>query len=113
MATKSSKYWQAVKRLRKLCKQKRRAIALKRLPLIREYCKITGIQMLKTEHGYQFRKAEYILNWALPSNKIHIQYALPGHSHTVAFMGKGTQNKPKILVALEEIAELVRANMRP
>jgi len=98
-------YWKGVKRLSKLCKKHRRITFSRKLPLIKEFCKRYGIEMLPTSHGYQFRRAEYIVNWSPSTNRIQVQYSLSGHYKTVPFEGSGKYNRPKVLIALEEVVE--------
>jgi hypothetical protein len=105
-AFRASDYWKGIKRLSKLCRRHRRLAAARKLPIIKDFCRRYDIEMLLTDHGYQFRKNEYIVNWSPSTNRVQIQYALPGHNKTVAFEGTGQYNKPKILVALEEVIEM-------
>ena len=65
--------------------------------------------MLQVQHGYQFRLREYIINWSPTTNKVKIQYCLPGNGQTVDFKRNGQPNKPRILVALEEMVDRVLA----
>lgn len=99
-------YWKSINRLSRLRRKHRRQSALKKVPILQDFCERNGIAMLTTSHGYQFRKAEYVINWSPSTNGVQIQYALPGHNKTVPFLKSGQFNKPKIMVALEEVIEL-------
>ena len=97
-----------MRRLGKISRQKRKRAALRKLPVILDFCRRVGVAVRKVEHGYQFLREEYIIEWAPSTNSVSIQYRLPGHSRTVPFKADGQPSKPRILVALEELVELVR-----
>ena len=102
-------FWKGIRRKKKVVKRCRRRALAKRVPLIRAVCVRAGITMTKNSHGYLFRYGYYVLAWSLSTNKITVQYALPGENRTVLFQRPGEPNKPRILVAIEELIELVRA----
>lgn len=101
-------YWKNVKRLSKLRRKARKAYAHKRLPLIKEFCQKHDIEIRRLEHGFQFRLSEYIINWSPTSNRVQVQYSIPGHDQTVPFSGEEVPGKLKIMCALEEAVQLVR-----
>ena len=100
--------WRRLRRLGKISRQKRRQSSLRKMPVIVAFCSRACIAIRKVEHGYQFLRDEYIIEWAPSTNSVSIQYRLPGHSRTVPFTADGQPDKPRILVALEELADLVR-----
>lgn len=102
-------FWKGIRRKKKVVKRCRRRALSKRIPLIREVCARAGIDMKKGAHGFIFRYGEYILSWSLSTNKVAIQYAIPGENRTVLFQRSGEPDKPRILVAIEELIDLVRA----
>jgi hypothetical protein len=106
MGITSKEYWRGIKRLSKLSKLKRKSLAIKRLPLIKDFCASNNITITRIDHGYQFRKSEYIINWCPSSNKVNVQYVLSGHNKTIPFACKPDQNKPKILIALESVVDV-------
>lgn len=69
--------------------------------------------MQKTAHGWQFSRDEYVVNWHPSSNKVRVQYRLPGHGETVPFVKSGQPGQPRIVVALGELLQLVQAENRP
>jgi hypothetical protein len=102
-----------LRRRSSLCRKHRLDVSERRLPRLKEFCLRVGIDMRRTEHGWQFRKlgygCEYIVNWSPSTNRVRIQYALPGHGRTVPFTGgEGGGPKARILVALEELNELTQ-----
>lgn len=103
-------YWKAARKVRKLYKRKRGDRAAVILPKIRQLCEAGGIEMLKVEHGWQFRRDEYVINWSPSTNRVQVQYALPGHGETVPFIRRGPE--PRILIALKEVVEIARREGR-
>lgn len=103
-------YWKAARKVRKLYKRKRRDRAARLMPQIRLLCETAGISIVRVEHGYQFRRDEYVINWSPSTNRVQIQYALPGHGETVPFIRRG--NEPRIIIALKEVAEIARREGR-
>jgi hypothetical protein len=112
MEDKASAYWTGVRRLRKLCRKRRKERALRQLPAIQEICSRAAIEIREVQHGLQFLKNEYIINWAPGTNKVSVQYRLSGHQKTLPFTKEGQPDKPRIIVALEELIELVRVEGR-
>ena len=103
-----ARYWKQVKTLSRLSRQHRQARASSLVPALRDICERAGIEMRGTSHGWQFLRGEYIINWHPSSNKVRVQYRLPGHGRTNAFSRSGEQDKPRIVVALEELIEITR-----
>lgn len=101
-------YWRAVRRKSKLIRKIRREVLSQRIPALREYCTRAGVEMLEVAHGWQFRYREYVLNWNPGTNRVAIQYRMPGANRTVPFTHKGAPGKPRIVVAIEEVLDLVR-----
>lgn len=101
-------YWAGIKRRSKLSRRRRRAAADGLLPAVRAICERAGIAINSTPHGWQFRKNEYIINWHPSSNKVRIQYTLKGDGKTVPF-DKSDPEKPRVILALEELIEITRA----
>jgi len=101
-------YWQTVKKVKKVYKRHRTKAANKLLPRLQEFCQKNNIEMLTVSHGYQFKLREYLLTWAPSTNKVQVQYCLSGHGNTVRFARSGQPGKPRVLVALEEMANLVK-----
>lgn len=91
---------------RQLVKAARRTAQERHLPALRAYCAEHGISMREVEHGWQFERREYVINWNPATNKVVIQYRLPGHGETIRFTRSGQPNKPRIVVALEELVSL-------
>lgn len=98
-----SAYWKGVHRRSKICRDHRRASQLKHMPAIRSFCAERGIEVLRVEHGYQFRMGIYVITWSPGTNKVSAQYRIPGHSWTFPYTDGGRFNKPRIMVALEEL----------
>ena len=69
--------------------------------------------MKSVEHGWQFFRDEYIINWSPSTNRVSISYRLSGHDRTIPFTKEGRPNKPRVIVALEEIMEIIRVEERP
>lgn len=103
-------YWKTARKVRKLYKRRRRDRAAFLLPQIRQLCESAGIEMLKVEHGWQFRRDEYVINWSPSTNRVQVQYALPGHGDTVPFIRRG--EVPRIVIALKEVAEIAKREGR-
>jgi hypothetical protein len=103
-------YWKTARKVRKLYKRRRRDRAACLLPQIRQLCESAGIEMLKVEHGWQFRRDEYVINWSPSTNRVQVQYALPGHGDTVPFIRRG--EVPRIVIALKEVAEIAKREGR-
>ncbi len=101
-------FWKAIRQKKKLCNKLRKKALLKKLPMLRAVCARTGIEMTKTDHGYQFSLLEYVINWSPSTNKVSVQYRLPGASNTVTFARDGEFGKPRILIALEELYHVTR-----
>ena len=101
-------YWHQLHKQTKRVKQQRIQRYADKIPIIKEFCRHYNIEIRKTEHGYQFRAGEYVLNWSPSTNNIGIQYRLPGHNKTIRFMQAGQPGKPRIIVALEELRSIVR-----
>ena len=101
--------WKSAKKIRRIYRKKRKVKSARLLPVLRQMCDAAQISMLEVEHGYQFRRNEYVINWSPTTNKVQIQYALAGHGQTIPFIRKGSYNKPRIIVAIEELIELVRS----
>ena len=95
--------------MRQIFRRKRKDKAARMMPVIRHICEAANIAITQVEHGFQFRRDEYVINWSPTTNKVQIQYALPGHGQTLPFLRKGSFNKPRIIVAIEELANIVRA----
>jgi len=106
-------YWSGIKRKGKLARKHRCRNARKWMPAIEEICRRAGVVIRNVEHGYQFRRDEYVLTWSPTTNRVSIQYSLPGHSTTVPFKKDGRPGRPRVLVALEELVEIVREENRP
>jgi hypothetical protein len=75
-------------------------------------CQAHGISMRRTDHGYQFALHEYRINWAPATNKVSVQYRIPGDGRTVSFTKKGRRGKPRIVIALKELIDLTRSEGR-
>lgn len=106
-------FWRKVRNRTKVRRKLRRDALKSKMPILKALCNRTGITCVKVEHGYQFRRDEYVINWSPSTNKVSISYTLPGQSHTVPFTKNGLPGKPRILIALEELIELVRTERRP
>lgn len=105
-------FWKGVRRKKKLCNKLRKKSLLKKLPVLRAVCNRAGIAMTKVEHGYQFSFREYLINWSPSTNKVTIQYRIPGENRTVLFVRDGEPDKPRILVAIEELINVTRREDR-
>jgi hypothetical protein len=93
--------------LRRICRKKRTEAAQRHLTAIRKLCIEAGIEMRETEHGHQFLLREYVINWSPSTNRVQVQYRMSGHGRTVPFTRAGADGKPRIVIALEEMAGLV------
>jgi len=98
--------WNELKRRRKRGRSQRRRSAKRYLPRLRKLCASNGVEMSEVDGGYQFRYREYVINWLTSTNRVLIQYRLPGHDRTVTFRRDGKEGKPRIQVALEELIDL-------
>ena len=99
--------WAATKRRRRLGRKHRRVKAMRLIPALRTICAHYGIDMSCNDHGYQFRKNEYVLLWSPSSNKIKVQYRLSGHGDTVPFGVSSARNRnPKVVLALLKLIEV-------
>jgi len=96
--------WDASKRRRRIGRKHRRELASRLLPAIKLLCERYDIQVDSNDHGFQFRKNEYVLLWSPSTNKVSIQYRLSGHGNTVHFESRS--DKPKILEALTKLVEV-------
>ncbi|MBV6342715.1 hypothetical protein [Candidatus Magnetobacterium casense] len=83
------------------------------MPVIREVCRRMGVTIRKVDHGFQFIRDEYIINWSPSTNRVSIQYRMSGHDRSIPFNKDGKPGKPRILIALEELVEIVRNEDRP
>jgi hypothetical protein len=92
-------HWDAIKRRRRVGRVHRRAKAMEILPAVKTLCERYTIAISCNDHGYQFRKAEYVVLWHPGTNKVVIQYRLRGHGDTVLFAADN-QSRPKIVEAL-------------
>jgi hypothetical protein len=79
---------------------------------INRLCRDHGINMRRIAHGWQFTLHEYRINWAPSTNKVSVQYVIPGDSRTVPYTKKGRRNKPRIVIALKELIDLTRSEGR-
>lgn len=104
-------HWQCKHRVHKLTKRKRLVNLHKILPVVKELCKRSSISIRKTDHGYQFCRDEYIVNWSPTTNKVTIQYRLSGHNETILFTKQG--EKPRIVIAVQELVDIVGLDSRP
>jgi hypothetical protein len=68
--------------------------------------------MRRIGHGFQFVLHEYRINWAPSTNKVSVQYKLPGDGRTVPYTKKGRRGKPRIVAALRELIDLTRSEGR-
>jgi hypothetical protein len=104
------KNWDAAKRKRRIGRKHRRDRAAAILPIVKALCERYVIQMSSNDHGYQFRKAEYVVLWNPGTNKVNIQYTLPGHGDTVQFRPdpRRARSEPKIVEALFRLIEVTR-----
>jgi len=68
--------------------------------------------MLSVDGGYQFKYREYVISWLPATNRVLVQYRIPGHNQTVPFTKDGQEGKPRIQVALEDIIDLYSARPR-
>jgi hypothetical protein len=100
--------WDAAKRRRRIGRSHRRDRAAVILPVVKALCERYGICCDVNDHGYQFRKSEYVLLWSPGTNKVSIQYTLPGHGNTVQFSPDPKSGKPKIVEALLRLIEVTR-----
>jgi hypothetical protein len=99
--------WGALKRRSRLGRKHRRAKAMRLIPALRAICAHYDIDMSCNDHGYQFRKSEYVLLWSPASNKIKVQYRLSGHGDTVPFEVSGARSRnPKVVLALLKLIEV-------
>jgi hypothetical protein len=87
-------------------RRKRLIAAAKHLPSICCLCRSSGIHIKKAEHGYVFTYREYRIQWAPSTNKVVVQYDIPGDGNNVPFTKQGQRGKPRIIVALEELVAL-------
>ena len=79
---------------------------------VRDLCARNGIRSREIAHGYQFILNEYRINWFPSTNRVNVQYALPGDGSSVSFTKKGTRDNPRIVVALQELVDLTRSEGR-
>lgn len=79
--------------------------AKKLVPAIESFCQQHGIAISENTHGYQFRKAEYVLTWNIRTNKVIVQYRISGHDKPAIFKGEACQTSPKVLQALQSLAQ--------
>jgi len=98
-------FWKAARRRRRIGRRHRRARANALIPAVRLLCEKYGIDITCNDHGYQFRKGEYVVLWSPSTNKVNIQYTISGHGQTVPF-DAGSTDKPKILEALTRLIEV-------
>ena len=98
--------WDAAKRRRRIGRSHRRDRAAVILPVVKALCERYGIRIDVNDHGYQFRKSEYVLLWNPGTNKVSIQYTMPGHGNTVQFGSDSRSDKPKIVEALLRLIEV-------
>jgi len=99
--------WSDLKRRRRMGRAQRWKSAVKHVPRLTAFCAEHGVEMRSVDGGYQFRFMEYVIIWFPATNKVLVQYQLPGHE-TVRFEENGQHNKPRVLVALEEMVDLTR-----
>jgi hypothetical protein len=78
------------------------------MPAVKALCERYAIRMDVNDHGYQFRKSEYVVLWNPGTNKVSIQYTLPGHGNTVQFSPDLKLGRPKIVEALLRLIEVTR-----
>lgn len=100
--------WDAAKRRRQIGRKHRRDRAAVMMPVIKALCERYAIRMAVNDHGYQFRKAEYVVLWNPGTNKVNIQYTLPGHGNTVPFSSDPKSGKSKIVEALLRLIEVTK-----
>jgi hypothetical protein len=100
--------WDAAKRRRQVGRKHRRDRAAVIMPAVKALCERYAIRIDVNDHGYQFRKAEYVVLWNPGTNKVSIQYTLPGHGNTVQFSPDPKLGKPKIVEALLRLIEVTR-----
>ncbi len=81
----------------------------KRWPRIQRFCEGNGILIREVQHGFQFRYREYAITWSPSTNSVSIQFCVPGSSNTLPYSHAGKPDKPRILVALEEVVSLGQA----
>ena len=94
-------HWREHREKRKKFKLDRKERLEKHLPVILAYCDTHGITHTEVKSGYQFKFYEYFITWSLSTNTVCIQYAGGG---TKNYTRNGANGKPRILVALEELA---------
>ncbi len=87
--------------------QGRLAQAKKLVPAVLKFCEEHGVEVKENDHGYQFRKAEYVILWSPRTNKVSVQYRIKGHGNTVTFKGKRS-TVSKIMQALKSLAEILK-----
>lgn len=80
--------------------------AEKLVPTVLELCEKSNIKVDQNDHGFQFRKAEYVILWSPRTNKIAVQYKVRGHDKTTKFAGDSRAQKSKIIQALESLLEV-------
>lgn len=100
-------FWRSVRRKSKLVRRIRHEVLSQRIPALREYCARTGVEMLEVAHGWQFRYREYVLNWNPGTNRVSVQNRMKGSNRTIPFTRSGSPGKPRIVVAIEEVLDLV------
>jgi len=98
--------WDAAKRRRQIGRKHRRDRAATIMPAIKALCERYTIQIDVNDHGYQFRKAEYVVLWSPGTNKVSVQYTLSGHGDTVQFRSDPKSGKSKIVEALLRLIEV-------
>jgi hypothetical protein len=100
--------WDAAKRRRQIGRKHRRDRAAALMPAVKALCERYRITIDVNDHGYQFRKAEYVVLWSPGTNKVSIQYTMSGHGNTVQFTSDPKSGKPKIVEALLRLIEVTR-----
>lgn len=93
-------------RLTQVIRDHRQAAFARRWPRIEQFCSKHRVLIRRVEHGFQFRYNEYAVTWSPSTNSVSIQYCITGSDKTLPFRRNGQQNKPRILVALEEVVSL-------
>lgn len=100
------KDYKAARKARKERREKCQARLKKVVPLAFALARKYNIDITEIPSGYQFRVAEYIVNWWLPTNKIVIQFA--GSDDTRPFDAELAPGEPKIVTALTKLIRVTK-----
>jgi hypothetical protein len=94
--------------IRAKIKQDRLERAKTLVPAVLRLCQQHDVTVVENDHGFQFRKAEYVIVWSPRTNKVLIQYRIKGHGKAGPCRSKASARaEPKIVQALTSLLEIV------